>query len=183
MMGPLIRYLSGRRFSYRTRLVLLVEVFKAGIVSQAFISGTMKWSCCDRCGTTAVELLTIDTSLDPQALDLFLQAFGAHPMGGWFCSFLHYFITPGTNPLWGLYGLAFFADRCMFISLGHKIPLAKDFKFFSSQAELAYLAEPLTTLYRLLFRIEHPRVSRQAFARHAPRAYREPLRWMNGKPA
>jgi hypothetical protein len=50
----------------------------------------------------AAELLTIDIPLYPQALDLFLEAFAAHPMGGWFCSFLHDFITPGTDPLRGV---------------------------------------------------------------------------------
>ena len=163
--------------------MLLVEVGKTGRVLRGFISVQSNGPPAANMARWQRRLLTTIVSLYPQALYLFLQAFAAHPMGGWFCSFLHYFITPGTNPLWGLYGLAFFADQYMFISLDHKIPLAKDFKFFSNQAELAYLAESLTTLCRLLFRIEHPRVSRQAFARHAPRAYREPLRWMNGKPA
>jgi len=101
--------------------VLLVEVRKAGRVSRVFISDTMKLSSSGRYGMMVRWFLAIDVSLYPHALDLLLQAFRTHPMGGWFCSFLHYFIAPGTDPLWGFHGIGFFAIRYIFISMGHKI--------------------------------------------------------------
>ena len=118
---PLIKLLPGKSISYRRRFMLPVELFKAGIVSQAFIFDTMTWACWGRHGTTAMEVLTIDASLNLQGLDLYLQAIQAHPMGGWFCSFLHYLITPGTDLLGSVNGLDFFDDRDMFIGLVHEI--------------------------------------------------------------
>ena len=131
--------------------MLLVEVRRTGRVVRVFISGMMKWPSGGRYGMIAAELLTIDTPLHPQALDLFLQAFRAHPMGGRSCSFLHYLITPGTNPLWGVWGFAFSANQYIFFRLGHKIFLPKSAGFFPNQNDPGDLVESLTILYELLF--------------------------------